>query len=123
MNERCDVADPRRAVVNAIGAVFLASLLGCPAGSRWEETDRFIAGLKCGMTAAEIERYAQSFKATEVYQPGSADLPTLVVKHGTTKIGCWLTNGGLDGIDVSWISQPMKLTEEPRRSLCAGDAR
>jgi len=117
------VADPRRAVVNAIGAVFLASLLGCPAGSRWEETDRFIAGLKCGMTAAEIERYAQSFKATEIYQPESADLPTLVVKHGTTKIGCWLTNGGVDGIDVSWISQPVKLTEEPRRSLCAGDAR
>jgi hypothetical protein len=123
MNGRCDVGSSRRAIVNAIGTVLLASLLGCPAGSRWEETDRFIAGLKCGMTAAEIERYAQSFKGTEVYEPGSSDLPTLVVKHDTTKIGCWLTNGSLDSVDVSWISQPMKLTEEPRRSLCAGDTR
>lgn len=120
---RCGVANSRRALVSAIGTVFLTSLLGCPAGLRWEETDRFIAGLKCGMTAAEIERYAQTFKGTEVYEPGSSDLPTLVVKHGTTKIGCWLTNGSLDGVDVSWISQPMKLMEEPRRSLCAGDAR
>jgi hypothetical protein len=117
------MANSRRALANAIGAVLVASLFGCPAGSRWEETDRFVAGLKCGMTAAEIERYAQSFKGTEVYQPGSADLPALVVKHGTTKIGCWLTNGSLDGVDVTWISQPMKLIEEPRRSLCAGDAR
>lgn len=117
------MANPRRWLIGPIGAAFFMCLFGCPAGSRWEETDRFIAGLKCGMTVAEIEHYSRSFKGTEVYAPGSADLPTLVVKHDTTKIGCWLSNSGLYGVQVSWISQPMKVTQEPRRPLCAGDTR
>jgi hypothetical protein len=90
---------------------------GC--GWRWQRTDEFVAGLKCGMTETEIRSYAQAFEGTEVYEPGGSNLPTIVVSHGGTRIGCWLEDGKLRSVEVSWIREPSKLKEEPRRNLCA----
>jgi hypothetical protein len=96
----------------------LQLLLGSCCCQRWDDVDRFVAGLKCGMTREEITEYVKQYQGTTVYQPGPTNLPDLVVKHGDTKVNCWLPDGRLQAVQVMWISQPMRYTTEERRELC-----
>lgn len=104
----------------AVTVIGLNLLLGSCCCRRWDDVDRFVAGLKCGMTREEITRYAGTYEGTVVYKPGPTNLPDLVVKHGETQVRCWLSEGKLQAVQVAWISQPMRYTTEERRDICGG---
>ena len=104
----------------AATVIGLQLLLGSCCCRRWDDVDRFVAGLKCGMTPDEITRYASTYDETDVYEPGGTNLPDLVGAHDETQVRCWLREGKLQAVEVAWISQPMRYTTEERRDLCKG---
>ena len=92
------------------------ALLSCT--SRWDNADEFVDRLQCGMTRADVVREAQRYRGTTVYEPGGGDLPDLVVKEGGTNVRCFFGPQGLRAVEVWWISEPAKMTTEPRKELC-----
>jgi hypothetical protein len=99
-----------------LGTLLAIFCLAC--GWRWSKTDQFVQGLKCGMSATEIRSLAEKFSGSEVYERDSPNLPQLVVKHGGTRILCWLEAGKLKAVQVTWIREPMSLKTERQRDLC-----
>ena len=110
-----------------LAAAALIGLVGVAAScslfcTRWRKTDEFVRGLKCGMSADDIRRYSQAFEGVSVYEPERTNLPGLVAEHSGTHVGCFFEGGKLRAVQVSWISEPMKRTTEPKRELCtSGD--
>ncbi len=92
------------------------ALLSCT--SRWDKADEFVGRLRCGMTVADIEREAQRYRGTKVYPVGGVNMPDLVVKEGGTYVRCFFGAQGLRAVEVHWISEPAKITAEPRKELC-----
>lgn len=70
------------------------------------------------MSEVAVRDYAKTYPRTEVYKPDRSNLPDLVVAHRDTKVNCWFDEDGLSVVNVVWISEPMRVTEEPQRELC-----
>jgi hypothetical protein len=85
---------------------------------RWERSDEFVIGLKCGMSSTEIQTYARQFAGCTTFAPDGPDLPTLVVQHGGTNINCFLEDDKLRAVQVTWISKPATRKTDEKRSLC-----
>ena len=102
-----------------IGVVFLQLVMGSCCCRRWEQVDRFVGGLKCGMSTAEVSTYASRFDGTSIHKPDATNHPDLVVKHDVTNVNLWFENDKLRSVEVAWISRPMRYTTESRRDLCA----
>lgn len=99
-----------------IAAALVLIATGCT--NRWSEADKFVGGLRCGMTMAEVEQYSKQFDGTISYRTSSENLPPLVVKHDGTRVQLFFEEDRLTAAQVTWISEPMKLTTEPRQELC-----
>jgi hypothetical protein len=74
------------------------------------------------MSEEALRHYAEAFEGIQIYKPAAVDLPDVVVKHGGTRIGVWFDKGKLRAVDIVWISQPMKVSAEPKRDLCVGSS-
>ncbi len=70
------------------------------------------------MSPAEVATYAQKYEGTRAYVPGPSNLPALRVEHGITTVDLWFSGEKLESLEVKWISEPMKLTVQPRKYLC-----
>ena len=115
MTEMLESSAARKFPLAVITLIFAASCMGT---GRWHETDSFVEGLKCGMTIEEIREHAKLFVGTEIYSPGPSNYPDFVVKKDATKINLWLKNGGLDIVEITWISGPAQMATETPKKLC-----
>jgi hypothetical protein len=113
----------RRWATFSVGILLVMIGSGGSTCARWDRADEFVRGLRCGMTEAQIIRYAESFEGVEVTHPDSTNLPPLVLNHDSTRVRCWFEEEGLRWVQVAWISSPMKLTEGDRIDLCASEKR
>ncbi len=102
--------------VKLLCGLLCIALLSCT--SRWKQTDEFVGRLRCGMTRADVEREAQRYRGTRAYDGGGGDLPDLVVEKSGTHVRCFFGPQGLRAVEVWWISEPAKMTTEPRKELC-----
>jgi len=89
---------------------------------RWSQADKFVEGLRCGISEEELNRYAATFRGALVHKPEQPSQIDVIIIHGGTHVRCWLPNEKLEVIQVSWISGIMKVTTESKRYLCESEA-
>jgi hypothetical protein len=70
------------------------------------------------MSPADVAAQAQKYQGARAYVPGPSNLPPLRVEHGVTTVDLWFSDAKLESFEVKWISEPMKLTVEPKKNLC-----
>lgn len=99
-------------------SILFALSTSCTSSGRWHEVDRFAEGLRCGMSPTDVAAYARGYEGARAYVPGPSNLPPLRVERGVTTVDLWFSEGGLESFQVKWISEPMKLTTEPKKNLC-----
>jgi len=98
-----------------LGVMIIA--LSC---ARWEKTDEFVNGLRCGMSADEVRQRATTFGAKTHGDPfPPPNLPIVYVSNGETTIECWFSDGRLVATKVWWTNVPTRIKSEPRRELCS----
>jgi hypothetical protein len=107
---------PALVLTLAVAGTGCWKLTGCC--ERWENVDKLSAELQCGMTERTVRNVAAMYPGTIVYRPDRSNLPDLVLKHDDTRINCWFHADRLIAIQIAWISEPAKITEEQRISLC-----
>jgi len=107
----------------AVPGVLLLLTLGTAASCccrRWSRADELAAGLRCGMTRQEVKQYAGSYRDLYINDhPGGTNLPHMVLVHSGTYINLWFDDDALRRVQVTWVSAPMKLSEDVPRDLCA----
>jgi hypothetical protein len=88
----------------------------------WSGADRFVAGLRCGMSRQEVREYAASQKLRVSEMKTTApDYPHLVVKENRTRtsIGCWFRDDQLATAQIWWNCRPMGICKRPLEELCS----
>lgn len=97
-----------------------AGLTGCWRQRPWNRIDDFLGHLRCGMSQAEAQEVAKSYKGLklEATKPDNARTKLIFWKDNTM-IEASFAADGLRDARVSWVDTIMHIKSLPTRDLCA----
>lgn len=98
----------------------VAALLLLSAGcGPWERVDEFVAGLRCGMSEAEIRAWVSRFPGVQVSRQNFENHAPFVADYENTTVQLWVGDNGLVAAQITWADgRPTSISSKPRIELC-----